>query len=97
MTSLPLGTEGTKAVLSQGIRDVSRKGTFVHGHSRDVVGSAVHVYSSFRSGGFGVCMRPGGGGVWWVCLRGFEQPVGGKRRVCSEVEEAGWGAGFWSV
>ena len=53
MTSLPLGTEGTKAVLSQGIRDVSRKGTFVHGHSRGVVGSAVHVYSSFRSGGAG--------------------------------------------
>ena len=98
MTSLPSGTEGTKAVLSQGIKDVLRKGTFVHGHSRGVAGSAVHVCSRFRSGGgCGVCTKPGGRGVWWVCLRGFEQPVGGKRHVCSGVEEAGWGAGFWSV
>ena len=52
---------------------------------------------SGRGGGCGVCTKPGGRGVWWVCLRGFEQPVGGKRHVCSGVEEAGWGAGFWSV
>ena len=39
----------------------------------------------------------GVGGEWWMCLRGFEQPVGGKRHVSSGVEEAGWGAGLWSV
>lgn len=39
----------------------------------------------------------GCGGAWWVCSRGFKQPVGGKRHVCSGVEEAGWGAGLWSV
>lgn len=49
--SVPSAIEGTKAVLSQGIRDVSRKGTFVYGHRKAVVGSGVHVESHFRLGG----------------------------------------------
>lgn len=81
MTSLPPATEGTRAVLCQGIRDVSRKGALGHGHSRGVGGSAVHGYSRFRlGGGCGVCTKPGGGGRVWGCVVG----------VFEGVQAAGW-------
>ena len=63
MTSfaVPSAIEGTKAVLSQGIRDVSRKGTFVYGHRKGVVGSGVHVESRLGLGG-AESVRSWGGG-----------------------------------